>query len=218
MSVCSLSHVWLFAAQCTVTRQAPLPVELSRQEYWSGVPFPTPGDLPEPRIVTLSLASPPLASRFSTTGTIWTSKVRYCLLMSESEVQVVVTQSCPTLCDPMDCSLPGSSGILQTRILKFLLQGMILTQGSNPALLHCRQILYHLSQQGINDILDTCTMDTIFRDTKMTLITTPPSHQRNNLSLLSTLLMNENINKNIKSFLYTIMLSMLLWLTIKWNK
>ena len=154
MSVCSLSHVWLFAAQCTVTRQAPLPVELSRQEYWSGVPFPTPGDLPEPRTVTVSLASPPLASRFSTTGTIWTSKVRYCLLMSESEVQVLVTQSCPTLCDPMDCSLPGSSGILQTRILKFLLQGMILTQGSNPALLHCRQILYHLSHQG-------CTLEDI---------------------------------------------------------
>ena len=42
--------------------------------------------------------------------------------MSESEVQVVVTQSCPTLCDPMDCSPPASSvhGTLQARILEWV--------------------------------------------------------------------------------------------------
>ena len=50
-------------------------------------------------------------------------------------------QSCPTLCDPMDCSLPGSSvhGILQARILEWLhafLQGIFPTQGLNPHLLH----------------------------------------------------------------------------------
>ena len=62
-------------------------------------------------------------------------------------------QSCPTLCNPVDCSLPGSSvhGILQARILEWvagscsLLQGIFLTWGSNPGLLDCRQILYHLS-------------------------------------------------------------------------
>ena len=61
----------------------------------------------------------------------------------------LVTQSCPTVCDPTDCSPPGSSvhGILQVRILPFLLQGIFLTQGSNPGLLHCKQILYHLSHQ-----------------------------------------------------------------------
>ena len=52
-------------------------------------------------------------------------------------------QSCPTLCDPMDYSLSGSSahGILQARILEFhfLLQGIFLTQGSNPCLLHLLQ-------------------------------------------------------------------------------
>ena len=54
----------------------------------------------------------------------------------------------------MDCSLPGSSvhGILQARILEwvshFLLQGIFLTQGSNLGLLHCRQMLYHLSLQA----------------------------------------------------------------------
>ena len=52
-----------------------------------------------------------------------------------------------TLCDPMDCSLPGSSvhAILQARIL---LQGIFPTQRSNPGLPRYRQILYHLSHQG----------------------------------------------------------------------
>ena len=68
--------------------------------------------------------------------------------------RALVAQSCPTLCDPMDCSPPGSSvhGILQARILEWvaiaLLQGIFLTQGSNPGLLHSRQILYHLSYPG----------------------------------------------------------------------
>ena len=68
--------------------------------------------------------------------------------------KVLVTQSCPTLFDPMDCSPPGSPvhEILWGRILRdvlvgchFLLQGIFLTQGSNPGLLNCRQILDHLS-------------------------------------------------------------------------
>ena len=68
-------------------------------------------------------------------------------------VCVLVAQSCPTLCDPVDYSLPGFSvhGILQARVLGWvchsLLQGIFLTQGSNPGLLHCRRILYHLSHQ-----------------------------------------------------------------------
>ena len=69
---------------------------------------------------------------------------------SESEV----AQSCPTLSDPMDCSLPGSSihGIFQARVLEWvanaLLQGIFPTQGLNQGLLHYRQILYLLSHQG----------------------------------------------------------------------
>ena len=42
----SLSHVRLFVTPWTVAHQAPLSVEFSRQEYWSGLPFPFPGDLP----------------------------------------------------------------------------------------------------------------------------------------------------------------------------
>ena len=63
----------------TAAHQVPLSMGVSRQEYWSGVPFPSP--------------------------------------MRESEV----TQSCPTLSDPINCSLPGSSvhGIFQARVLEW---------------------------------------------------------------------------------------------------
>ena len=46
----SLSRVWLFATPWTVAHQAPQSMEFSRQEYWSGLPFPSPGDLPNPGI------------------------------------------------------------------------------------------------------------------------------------------------------------------------
>ena len=46
----SLSHVWLFVFPRTVAYQAPLSVEFSRQESWSGLPFPSPEDLPDPWI------------------------------------------------------------------------------------------------------------------------------------------------------------------------
>ena len=67
------------------------------------------------------------------------------------KVKVLVAQLCLTLCDPVDCSPPGSSayGISQARVLRgschSLLQGIFPTQGSNLGLLHPRQILYHLS-------------------------------------------------------------------------
>ena len=52
----------------TIAWQAPLYVEFSRQEYWNGLLFPTPGDLPDPGIKTVSFAvSPALAGRFFTT-------------------------------------------------------------------------------------------------------------------------------------------------------
>ena len=63
---------------------------------------------------------------------------------------MLVAQSCPTLWNPMECSPPDSSvhGILsrQEYWSHSLLQGIFLTQGSNPGLLHCRWILYHLNQ------------------------------------------------------------------------
>ena len=45
-----LSPLWLFVTPWAVAYQAPLSTEFSRQEYWSGLPFPSPGDLPDPGI------------------------------------------------------------------------------------------------------------------------------------------------------------------------
>ena len=64
---CVLSHlscVQLFATPWTVACQAPLSMRFFRQEYWNGLPFPTPGDLPNPGIESTSLMSPALACRF----------------------------------------------------------------------------------------------------------------------------------------------------------
>ena len=47
---CVLSNVWLFVTMWTVVHQAPLSIGFSRQEYWRGLPFPSPGDLPDPGI------------------------------------------------------------------------------------------------------------------------------------------------------------------------
>ena len=70
----------------------------------------------------------------------------------ELALLALVPQSCLTLCNPMDCSPPGSSvhGILQARILEWA--AIPFSRGSsrpmNPSLLHCRRILSHLSHQG----------------------------------------------------------------------
>ena len=60
----SLSHVWLLATPRTVAHQAPLSVGFSRQEYWSGWPCPSPGDLPHPGMEPTSPESPALAGGF----------------------------------------------------------------------------------------------------------------------------------------------------------
>ena len=60
----SLSHVQLFATPWNAAHQAPLSMGFSGQEYWSELPFPFPGDLPNPVIESVSLASPALAGRF----------------------------------------------------------------------------------------------------------------------------------------------------------
>ena len=62
-----LSRVQLFATLWTVARQAPLFMGFSRQEYWSGLPFPSPGDLPNPWIELVCPVSPAFISRFFTT-------------------------------------------------------------------------------------------------------------------------------------------------------
>ena len=63
-----LSRVRLFVTSWTVALQAPLFMGFSRQEHWSGFPFPPLGDLPDPEIGTESPASPTLAGGLFTTG------------------------------------------------------------------------------------------------------------------------------------------------------
>ena len=62
--MCALSHVRLFATPGTEAQQAPLSRGFSRQEYWSGLPFPTSVDLPNPGI---EMMSPALACKLFTT-------------------------------------------------------------------------------------------------------------------------------------------------------
>ena len=62
-----LSPVQLFLTPWAAARQAPLSMEFPRQEYWSGLPFPSPGDLPNPGIKSTPLVSPALAGGFFTT-------------------------------------------------------------------------------------------------------------------------------------------------------
>ena len=74
-----LSWVQLFVVPWTVAHHAPLFMESSRQEYWSGLPLSIPGDLPNPGIEPASLVSPTLAGRFFTTEPPW--KPLYLLLL-----------------------------------------------------------------------------------------------------------------------------------------
>ena len=75
----ALSRVWLSVTAWTVARQAPPPMGFSRQEYWSGLPFVSPRDLPNPGTESASPVSPVLAGRFFTTtllGNPWDAGIK----------------------------------------------------------------------------------------------------------------------------------------------
>ena len=102
IGLCMLScfdHVWLFATLWTIADQAPLSMGFSRQEYYSGLPCPSPGDCPYSEIQAVSLGPPALADRFFTTTSNWEA---HTVVQFSS-----VAQLCLTLCDPMDCSTSG---------------------------------------------------------------------------------------------------------------
>ena len=96
-----LSRVRFFATPWTVAYQASPSMGFSRQEYWSGLLFPSPGDLPDPGI----------EPRFPA--------LQADALLSELAKSL---QSCRTLCDPIDHTPPGSPdpGILQARTLEWV--------------------------------------------------------------------------------------------------
>ena len=119
--------------------QAPLSMEFSRQEYWSGLPFPSSGDLSNPGMEPESLA---LAS-----AAAWEAPNKHLAVLC------LVAQLCPILCNPVDCSLPGSSvrGIFQARMLEWIaisyFRGSF--QPRDGTLVSCvscidRWILYHV--------------------------------------------------------------------------
>ena len=91
VKVKSLSHVWLLATPWTAAYQAPPSMGFSRQEYWSGLPLPSQD------------GSPSFFEKY------------FAAAVTKS------LQSCPTLCDPMDCSPPGSftHRISQARVLEW---------------------------------------------------------------------------------------------------
>ena len=81
------------------------------------------------------------------------------------KVKVKVAQSCPILCDPMKLYSPWNSPGQSTGVGSLsLLQGVFPTQGSNPGLLHCRQILYQLSHKGSPVIKNPPTNAECLRD------------------------------------------------------
>ena len=89
----SLSHVRLFATLWTVAHQAPLSTVFSRQEYWSGLPFPSPGDLPNPGIEPRSpslqadaLTSEPLGKPCRTPNVVPKIKENGQLMFKSSEL------------------------------------------------------------------------------------------------------------------------------------
>ena len=94
----SLSRVQLFVTPWTVAHQAPQSMEFSRQEYWSGLPFPSPGDLPDPGIKP---GSPALqADALPSEPQIWSIKSLQgeCLLLFNllhaCQVTTVMSDSC----------------------------------------------------------------------------------------------------------------------------
>ena len=86
----------------TVACQASPSVGVCRQEYWSGLPCPPPGDLPDPRTEPMSPASPALVGGFFTTEPLGKPLANFSPVQFSS-----VAQSCPTLGNPMNRSTPG---------------------------------------------------------------------------------------------------------------
>ena len=103
---CALNHfscVQLFAMDCSPKGSSVY--GFSRQEHWSGLPFPIPGYLPNTGIEP---ASPPWQAVSWIAGRFFTVEPPAKPIV---KVKVLFTQSCLTLCDPMDCSPPGFSAM-----------------------------------------------------------------------------------------------------------
>ena len=132
LCVCTqlLNRVQLFVTPWIVTCQAPLSVDFSMSEYWSRLPFPTPGNLPKPGIEPMSLASPALAGRFLIVchlGSLLT------ICMSVCSVTSVVSNSVwPCGLQPASLLCPWNSPGKNTEVGCYaLLKGIFPIQESN---------------------------------------------------------------------------------------
>ena len=117
------THVRLFVTLWTVACQAPLSMGFSRQEYWSELPCPPPKDLPDPGIKPIHPASPALQAGSLPTEPTGKPKGNDPIIYHTGiDVGGLVAKSCLTLCDFLDCSLPGSSvhRIFQVGILEWV--------------------------------------------------------------------------------------------------
>ena len=77
-------HVQLFVTLWTVAHQAPLSKGFSRQEYWSGLPCPPPGDLPDPGTEPKSPMPPALAGGFFIASTTWEAHIYIYICMADT--------------------------------------------------------------------------------------------------------------------------------------
>ena len=122
----SLSHVRIFVTPWTVAYHSPLSMGFSREEYWSGLTFPSPENIPDPGIEPGPPSEPPWKSTslprpWDSPGKNTGVGCHFLLQSRKVKSESEVAQPCPTLRDPMDCSLPGSSvhGIFQARVLEW---------------------------------------------------------------------------------------------------
>ena len=137
----SLSRVQLFATPWTVAYQAPLSMGFSRHEYWSGVPFPSPGDLPDPGIEPRS------------------ATLQADTLPSEPPGKFRIHNKAP-YCHQVEC-LPISFSDLSTLTLKMIFRSWgAMLEGLSDHLWHC--LLYKEetgAKSGANPCLRSCTSE-----------------------------------------------------------
>ena len=128
------SHVWFFVTPWTVAHQAPLSMGVSRQRYWSGLPYPPPGDLPDPGIEPVSLTSLSLTGEFFTTSATWETTVFKVKVLMLGLLSYLMTKPWPyILVSPTLSSLASCSGFaLDYLLLPYI---YLFLWDSNPALL-----------------------------------------------------------------------------------
>ena len=118
MKLSSLSRVQLFATPWAVAYQAPPTMGFSRQEYLSGLPFPSPGHLPDPGIKPRSPTLQADALSSEPPGKPINKILKY--VNENACVCANFLQSCPTLCDPMDLAHRALLSVGFARILEWV--------------------------------------------------------------------------------------------------